>query len=115
MTCIATSVAFSFLETDWNSLKNSGSVGHWCSTMNNCSANFCENGGICISNNSDDATCLCPPGYSGSRCEHPFNPCELVSVTGACNHGSCEAHFDQLLPYYYCDCEPGIGNLKFFA
>ncbi len=34
-----------------------------------CAQNPCLNGGQCIANNMGGFTCVCPPTYSGQRCE----------------------------------------------
>ncbi|KAF5891225.1 neurogenic locus notch protein 2-like, partial [Clarias magur] len=78
-------------------------LGEYCHHKDPC-LSFCLNGGSCVSSGPPSApSCLCPLGFSGSRCDnrentlcYPKNPCR--------NKGTCS-----LLPHnqYTCQCAPG--------
>ena len=65
----------------------------------------CLNGGTCRdSYTSAGATyiCICPPLYTGTRCEQPINPCG----SNPCIHGTCTLT-STTVPSYSCQCITG--------
>lgn len=65
-----------------------------------CSTNPCYNGASCAAQNSNNYVCLCPPGYSGSRCE---------SAVGLCKNNNCQngAVCQPSGSSYWCLCPTG--------
>lgn len=61
----------------------------------------CEHGGSCL-NTPGSFDCLCPPGYTGSRCEADHNEC----LSQPCRPGSTCL---DLLAAFHCLCPPGTG------
>ena len=70
-----------------------------------CASQPCMNGGTCMRDNGG-FRCVCPPGYSGSRCEIrdacQSNPCM--------NGGTCQAINGN--GGYQCICPPGFSGLR---
>ncbi|OBS60147.1 hypothetical protein A6R68_08774 [Neotoma lepida] len=58
----------------------------------------CEHGGSCL-NTPGSFNCLCPPGYTGSRCEADHNEC----LSQPCHPGSTCL---DLLATFHCICPP---------
>uniref|UniRef100_A0AAY4C9Q3 EGF-like domain-containing protein n=1 Tax=Denticeps clupeoides TaxID=299321 RepID=A0AAY4C9Q3_9TELE len=64
-----------------------------------CLKLFCQNGGRCESGGFN-ASCVCPPGYTGQNCEVDINECE----SNPCHHGG--TCIDQSNGFS-CHCPPG--------
>uniref|UniRef100_A0A8C2LT12 Neurogenic locus notch homolog protein 4 n=1 Tax=Cricetulus griseus TaxID=10029 RepID=A0A8C2LT12_CRIGR len=60
----------------------------------------CEHGGSCV-NTPGSFTCLCPPGYTGPRCEADHNEC----LSQPCHAGGTCL---DLLASFHCICPPGL-------
>lgn len=43
--------------------------------INLCISGICKNGGLCLPV-LNDVQCLCPKGYTGSRCEQKIDACQ---------------------------------------
>lgn len=63
---------------------------------------LCEHGGSCL-NTPGSFNCLCPPGYTGSRCEADHNEC----LSQPCHPGSTCL---DLLATFHCLCPPGTAG-----
>ncbi|KHN74937.1 Protein lin-12 [Toxocara canis] len=65
--------------------------------------NYCGNGGTCVNLNGS-ATCTCPFGFTGDRCERPFNRSDFrCELRGFCkNGGTCIEQF--------CICPDGYSG-----
>ena len=68
-----------------------------------CASQPCMNGGTCLPVNGG-YQCMCPPGYSGMRCEIrdacQSNPCM--------NGGTCQP----VNGGYQCMCPPGYSGMR---
>ncbi|KAG8178281.1 hypothetical protein JTE90_001317 [Oedothorax gibbosus] len=95
-TCVNTSSGF-------NCMCSEGISGSRCEETLRCSPDSCENGGTCVEQLSGNATCLCPPGYSGTHCQNNHNRC---SSNPCANGATC---FNTLDPDagYRCSCPAG--------
>ncbi len=64
---------------------------------NSCQTNVCLNGGVCTRNSLNLVSCLCQPGYSGTKCQYlsscSDNPCQNSATCQSTSAGS-----------YYCQC-----------
>ena len=60
----------------------------------------CDNGGQCVSPD----TCTCPPGYSGSQCQHDINECDLGEEIHGCGGDSVCVN---RIGWHYCACRQG--------
>ena len=72
-----------------------------------CSSSPCTNNGNCQtnSNNQNSYTCVCQPGYSGTRCETDIDEC----ASGPCLNGStCRDQLDS----FHCQCENGFSGIN---
>lgn len=76
-------------------------VGDWDGTA--CGYKVCQNGGRCMAKGSDSFTCICPPSWTGSVCNH-----SVVCMNNNCKHGSLCAPSD--LTSYHCICPLGWGG-----
>eukprot|EP00912_Choanoflagellata_sp_UC4_P002092 UC4_evm1s1335 len=75
------------------------------STMTDCDAEPCQNGGNCtVINNRSDFKCECPTGYDGRLCSHPILDC----ASQPCQHGLC---VDKLAGYT-CECYKGYTGMR---
>ncbi|KAM5318226.1 fibulin-7 isoform 1-T1 [Glossophaga mutica] len=77
-----------------------------CRDISECSSQPCQNGGTCLEG-VNQYTCLCPPGRTGSRCQHPaqtaaperladdpaFSRAPRCAQVERTRHCSCEAGF----------------------
>ncbi len=75
-------------------------------------SNMCRNG-RCI-NTDGSFRCECAPGYTGSNCQRPINPCDSSPCL---NHATCNNKDGS----YQCHCPFGftgplceVGNSRFF-
>lgn len=69
-----------------------------------CEASSCEHGGTCVSGDSA-AVCVCPPGYSGARCEVDIDDC----ARNPCfNGGTCTDGVNS----FTCACAPGFSGTQ---
>ncbi|KAF8564798.1 hypothetical protein P879_02209 [Paragonimus westermani] len=51
----------------------------------------CLNGAQCV-NTHGSYFCRCPPGFEGTRCEHPVDPCSYTGNPICLNGGKCVSH-----------------------
>lgn len=64
----------------------------------------CFNGGTCV-DGINSFTCLCPPGFTGSYCQHDVNECD----SRPCLHGgTCQDSYGA----YKCSCPQGYTGLN---
>lgn len=64
----------------------------------------CFNGGTCV-DGINSFTCLCPPGFTGSYCQHDVNECD----SRPCLHGgTCQDSYGT----YKCTCPQGYTGLN---
>ncbi|XP_023392229.1 neurogenic locus notch homolog protein 1 [Pteropus vampyrus] len=64
----------------------------------------CFNGGTCV-DGINSFTCLCPPGFTGSYCQHDVNECD----SRPCLHGgTCQDSYGT----YKCSCPQGYTGLN---
>lgn len=64
----------------------------------------CFNGGTCV-DGINSFTCLCPPGFTGSYCQHDVNECD----SRPCLHGgTCHDSYGT----YTCTCPQGYTGLN---
>lgn len=64
----------------------------------------CFNGGTCV-DGINSFTCLCPPGFTGSYCQHDVNECD----SRPCLHGgTCHDSYGT----YKCTCPQGYTGLN---
>lgn len=64
----------------------------------------CFNGGTCV-DGINSFTCLCPPGFTGSYCQHDVNECD----SRPCLHGgTCQDSYGA----YRCTCPQGYTGLN---
>ncbi|XP_024414352.3 fibulin-7 isoform X1 [Desmodus rotundus] len=77
-----------------------------CKDISECSSQPCQNGGTCVEG-ANQYSCLCPPGRTGSRCQHPaqtaaperladdpaFSRAPRCAQVERTRHCSCEAGF----------------------
>ena len=64
----------------------------------------CFNGGTCV-DGINSFTCLCPPGFTGSYCQHDVNECD----SRPCLHGgTCHDSYGA----YKCTCPQGYTGLN---
>lgn len=64
----------------------------------------CFNGGSCV-DGINTFTCLCPPGFTGSYCQHDINECDSKPCL---NGGTCQDSYGT----YKCTCPPGYTGLN---
>lgn len=76
---------------------------------NQCTMNFCLNGGTCSINPITGLTrCACQPLYTGNRCEQIFNPCWNADNSPVCqNNAPCTINLGAP-PFYQCLCGSGF-------
>lgn len=68
------------------------------------SLSSCFNGGTCV-DGINAFTCLCPPGFTGSYCQHDINECD----SRPCLHGgTCQDSYGT----YKCTCPQGYTGLN---
>ncbi|XP_070554791.1 sushi, von Willebrand factor type A, EGF and pentraxin domain-containing protein 1-like [Ptychodera flava] len=75
------------------------SPSNFCSDVDQCLPNPCENGGTCHDSVSD-FVCECPSGYAGDTCTQRALHCN----PDVCNNGRCRDQGDS----YVCDCHIGF-------
>uniref|UniRef100_A0A8R1TU78 Uncharacterized protein n=1 Tax=Onchocerca volvulus TaxID=6282 RepID=A0A8R1TU78_ONCVO len=74
----------------------------WCPISKECDQkNLCKNNGILVCDYKP--RCICPTSYYGEFCSEKTELCKNLP----CDHGICISQYDQLLPYYFCRCDPG--------
>lgn len=64
----------------------------------------CFNGGTCL-DGINTFTCLCPPGFTGSYCQHDINECDSKPCL---NGGTCQDSYGT----YKCTCPHGYTGLN---
>lgn len=70
-----------------------------------CAAGPCANNGKCHNRGTNDYYCLCPKGWSGTKCDIDIDECVQNAI---CGHGICVNHPGT----FKCYCEPGYtGDL----
>ncbi|XP_058556115.1 protein crumbs homolog 1 isoform X1 [Neofelis nebulosa] len=74
-----------------------------CLQLNACNSNPCLHGGSCEDIYSS-YHCLCPLGWSGTRCELNIDEC----FSNPCIHGNCSDR----VAAYHCRCEPGFTGVN---
>ncbi|XP_045312628.1 protein crumbs homolog 1 isoform X4 [Leopardus geoffroyi] len=74
-----------------------------CLQLNACNSNPCLHGGNCEDIYSS-YHCLCPLGWSGTRCELNIDEC----FSNPCIHGNCSDR----VAAYHCRCEPGFTGVN---
>ncbi|RMZ96451.1 neurogenic locus notch -like protein [Brachionus plicatilis] len=91
------------------------------SPVQSCLTYFCQNGGTCRPTNYDPyVICLCPPSFTGSRCEiyvspptpqpqtAPPSPCQTQQY--CYNGGTCQP--SSYKPFAYCLCPIGYTGTR---
>jgi hypothetical protein len=68
-------------------------------TPDYCNPNPCANNGTC-EHKHGKFYCVCPPGFTGKRCETEINEC----ASDPCVHGSCVNGVN----HFMCLCDPGF-------
>jgi len=59
-----------------------------CGTLA-CQSNPCLHGAACQPRQNGGFSCLCRPGFTGSRCQHPANAEPRPPATTSCRPGQC--------------------------
>ena len=76
-----------------------GDVG-LCDKQDPCKTNPCQNDGSCLAETESSFSCLCIPGYTGTRCETDVNEC----TSNPCQNGAtCIDQVNGVL----CECTAG--------
>ncbi|TRZ01243.1 hypothetical protein DNTS_014817 [Danionella cerebrum] len=99
-----------------------GFIGAHCEITNRC---MCQNGGVCIPDDSGKFTCRCLPGFSGPTCQMnvpscPYLECEQRARDKVCDPqcknqecnwdgGDCSLHWDK--PWKNCTASVPCWNL----
>lgn len=85
-----------------------GSVCEWdVSVCNATGSERCFHGGACMEGPGDQFWCICTPGWGGTLCEEPLDPCLLFQP---CQHGGlCLPRNDDFI----CACP--FGKSKFLT
>ncbi|XP_014254635.1 neurogenic locus protein delta [Cimex lectularius] len=87
----------------WDCLCNEGWGGLFCNQdLNYCTNHLpCRHGGTCFNTGQGSYTCSCPPGYTGTDCEHKIDGC---SHKPCLNGAKC---IDEGAGGYKCECPSG--------
>jgi hypothetical protein len=73
------------------------------SSSASCAAEPCQNDGTCVTLDSGEHACLCPPGFGGNSCELDVDECDSTSCL---NGATCRDGLDG----YTCECAVGFSG-----